>query len=204
MVNLMSVTSHTEFELPAVARHWRQNVFGAAALFAALILSAAAHAAPAQNVTVTDSRTTGSWTVRCYNIQQLPCDMTQASYVRGRNVRIASVAISYAPASNGYVGRFVVPLGVSFETGLGVKIGNFSTPHLRYRRCERDGCYVEGVLPQAMIDALQAGGSNGAMDVTLIDGRKFQVPIVLNGASDSLDLLKKWAGEKSQPKPEKK
>jgi len=147
---------------------------------------------------VTDTHVSGSWSVHCYNGGAFTCDLSQASFLRARNLRIASIAIAYVPQSNAYIGRFVVPLGVSFDAGLALEIGTYHAANLKYRRCERDGCYVEGVLPPALVNALQTPDlAKGAMDVVLVDGRKFQIPIGLDGFTDGLALLKQWTVEKA-------
>jgi invasion protein IalB len=184
----------------------RNIVFAFAAILAAFTLvpiagfaqPAAAPANPAG-----DTHTSGSWTVRCYRAGTFSCDMTQASYVRGRDAPVAGIAIAFVAKSNAYVGRFVVPLGVAFDQGLGVQIGSYQASNLKYRRCGRDGCYVEGVLPTALIAAMQEGGDSGkgVMNIVLIDGRKARIPIVLDGFSDGLDLLKKWVTEKGGSAP---
>ncbi len=179
---------------------WRNGLVGAAALLTALAFEPAAlHAqdAPAGS-NITDTQSKGSWLVRCYRVGNLVCDLTQSAFMRGGNVRVASIAVGYIPTSNQFIGRFAVPLGVSFAQGLTIEIGAFRAPNLKYRRCERDGCYVEGVLPQALLDAMQTQGlDKGAMDIVSVDGRKFQVPISLNGFSDGLALLKEWAIQKA-------
>lgn len=149
-------------------------------------------AAQNQQSPVTDQQASGSWTVRCYRVQGLPCDISQSTVDRARKVVIASVSIAYIPKSNAYFGRFVLPLGVSFDQGMGLQIGEFRAASLKFRICERDGCYVTGILPPAMIEAMQAGGK-GEINAALVDGRKFKLPIVLDGFSDGLDVLKKWA-----------
>ncbi len=160
--------------------------------------NAPAFAQGAQESPITDTHTNGSWSVRCYRTSPFVCDLSQAAVDRQHNMRIASISLSYIPKSNNYIGRFVVPLGVSFDQGMGIEIGSFKAASLKYRVCERDGCYVAGVLPSEMIDAMRAPGiSRGMMTGVFIDGRKFQIPIMLDGFSDGLDLLKKWTVEKS-------
>ncbi len=179
---------------------WRSGLIGAAALLAALAFEPAvllAQGGPAGSA-VTDTHVSGSWSVRCYRVGNTACDLTQASFMRGKNIRVASIAIGYIPKSNQYIGRFVVPLGVSFAQGLTLEFGTYRAPNLKYRRCERDGCYVEGVLPQALIDAMQTEGlEKGAMDIVSVEGRKLQIPVALNGFSDGLSQLKEWTVEKT-------
>lgn len=190
--------NRTQRKTPMAAR-WS---FGLVAALLCMLAAGPAFAQDAQaqqqNSGVTDSRTTGSWVVRCYRVGGEACDLAQATFTRDRNLRIASIIIGYIPKSNQIIGRFIVPLGVAFAPGLSIEIGSFRAASLKFRRCERDGCYIEGVLPQAMLDAMQAQGTGkGAMGFVLIDGRKVQIPIVLDGFSDGLALLKQWTVEKT-------
>ena len=174
----------------------RSLAFGVAAAALAWSLSDAPVAAQQQSP-VTDSQTVGSWSVRCYRQGPFACDMTQIDVDRAHNVLIASIAISYDPKSDSYLGRFMMPLGVSFDQGLGVEIGAFSAQNIKFRVCGRDGCLVVSPLPPQMIQAMaSAGSTRGAMKATYIDGRKFQIPILLDGFSDGLDILKKKTTEK--------
>jgi invasion protein IalB len=160
-------------------------------------LTAVPSAASAQTNQVTDSQTVGSWSVRCYRAGPIACDMTQIDVDRTRNVLVASVSISYDPKSDVYLGRFLLPLGVSFDQGMTLEIGGFIAQNIKFRVCGRDGCLVMNPLPLQLIQAMQAGGSTkGAMRAAYIDGRKFEIPILLNGFSEGLDILKKKTAEK--------
>ena len=160
---------------------------------AALAVSPAA----AQTSQVTDSQTLGSWSVRCYKAGPIACDLTQIDVDRTRNALVASVAISYDPKSDSYLGRFLLPLGVSFDQGLGVEIGAFAAQNIKFRVCGRDGCLVVSPLPPQLIQAMSnPGTSKGVMRATYVDGRKFEIPILLNGFADGLDVLKKKTDEK--------
>jgi invasion protein IalB len=175
----------------------RSLVFGAAAVAAAWSLSETPAAAQQQGSLVTDSQTTGSWSVRCYRTGPFACDMTQVDVDRARNVLVASISISYDPKSDAYLGRFLMPLGVSFDQGLGVDIGAFNAQNIKFRVCGRDGCLVVSPMPPQMIQAMaSAGSSRGTMKAAYIDGRKFQIPILLDGFADGLDILKKKTAEK--------
>jgi invasion protein IalB len=163
--------------------------------------SAAQTGAPTPTAAITQSDVSGSWVVRCYRTDNADCDISQVLSMRGKNVRVLSAAIAFVPKTNQYVGRFVVPLGVAFAPGLTIEMGTFRATHLRYRRCERDGCYVEGILPDALVAAMQTPGlRRGLLDIVSIDGRNLQIPVVLDGFSDGLAMLKQWAAQKAGKK----
>jgi len=151
----------------------------------------------AQQNNVTDTQTKGSWSVRCYRSGPITCDMTQVDVDRQRNALIASVAFSLNSKTNSYLARFLLPLGVSFEQGLGLEIGSYKVSNLKYRVCGREGCWVMNLLSPQVMDAMQSGGSaRGAMTATMIDGRKIQIPILMDGFSDSFETMKKLTEEK--------
>jgi invasion protein IalB len=89
------------------------------------------------------------------------------------------------------------PLGVSFDQGLTLQIGTFNAQNIKFRVCGRDGCLVVTPLPPQLIEAMSSAGSaRGTMKAAYIDGRQFQIPILLDGFSDGLDSLKKKTAEK--------
>lgn len=168
---------------------------------AAAALACALPSALAQNAqqgpVVTDTVTKGSWSVRCYRGASIVCDMTQVDVDRARNLLVASVVLAYDPKTQTYLGRFLLPLGVSFDQGMTLEVGSYRADNMRYRVCERVGCWIINVMPQEFIDAmLQPDASRGTMTITYVDGRKMQIPILLDGFSDSLELLKKMTTER--------
>jgi invasion protein IalB len=143
---------------------------------------------------VTQSHEFGSWSVRCYKQPSGACDISQASFERTRKIRLLRISIIFAPQNNAYLGRFTVPLGVAFDKGMTIAVGSYRLPNLQYRRCERDGCYVEGGFPTALIDAMSASGAGkGAVEVFGINGRQVSIPIALDGFADGLAQLRQWA-----------
>jgi invasion protein IalB len=178
---------------------FRTILFAAASVpFVLALAAASARAQDAATPTVTDTHTSGDWIVRCIRAQTSGCEMVQVMIERTHKTKVASVTIIYNAKSASYLGRFGAPLGVAFDTGLGLEFGSFRANNLQYKLCARDGCYVMGSLPPDMIDAMKGmGADKGAMDIQMIDGRKLQIPITLNGFADGIDLLKKWSVEKA-------
>lgn len=175
-----------------------QRLFAAAAIVAmasAMVPVAQAQTAP----TFTDTQNSGNWTVHCFRAkQQTLCEMVEVMVERGSNVKVASVSINYVPKSESYFGRFGVPLGVAFDPGLDLEVGTFHATNLRFGICAKDGCYVTGMLPPALIEAMKdATVDKGAMDIQMINGRKVRIPIALSGFAGGLDVLKKWTVEKA-------
>jgi invasion protein IalB len=152
------------------------------------------------NSPISQSRTIGSWTVRCYRTQGSVCDLSQIAFERQQNLRVLGVSIAFLPDKNLYTGRFVVPLLVSFAKGMTIEIGAFQLPNLKFRRCERDGCYVEGVLPPQMISAMsQSAPAKGTIKVAAVNGKIVTIPIALDGFADGLAQMKQWDSQKGAP-----
>ncbi|MGD0864757.1 MAG: invasion associated locus B family protein [Rhizomicrobium sp.] len=149
---------------------------------------------------ISETRVLGSWTVRCYRTQGSLCDVSQAAFERQQRQRVLGVSIAFVADKNLYTGRIVVPLLVSFAKGMTIEIGSYRLANLKYHRCERDGCYVEGVFPQPMIDAMsQSGLTKGTIEIAAVNGKKVTLPISLDGFGDSLLQMKQWESEKSAP-----
>ncbi len=188
----------------------RHAVFAVVMLMGFGAQAAAAENNPAQPASTTvaaqadspiiQSRTIGSWTVRCYRTPGSVCDTSQVAYERQQNLRVLGVSIALVPDKGLYTARFIVPLLVSFAKGMTIQIGSFLLPNLKYRRCERDGCYVEGVLPPQMINTMaQSGVSKGTIEIAAVNGKIVTIPIALDGFGDSLSQMKQWDAQKSAP-----
>jgi invasion protein IalB len=147
----------------------------------------------------TDVQTIGDWTVRCFAVKTpAPCDMIQIAISKEKKQRVSSVSLAYVPSRDNYATQIVVPLGVSFATGVTLSAGNRKIEGLKYRRCEHDGCYVETGLSKASIEALPAGGNTGQITIALYKGNKpINLPMSLNGFGQALGKLKELARAKA-------
>jgi invasion protein IalB len=147
---------------------------------------------------VTETHEFGSWAVRCYRAAGAACDLSQSVVLKSRNLRELGISIVYIPNRNQYGGQFVVPLGVSFAKGMTIVVGSYRLQNLRYHRCERIGCFVEGILPQALIDSMSEDeNAKAAVQIEAVDGRKFAFPFTLNGFGEGVALLKQLDTKRS-------
>ncbi len=176
----------------------RLRFFAAVAITAVASATVPVAAQTQNNPQFTDTQNSGNWTVHCFRAKQTICEMVEVMVERNTNVKVASVAINYVPKTESYFGRFSVPLGVAFDPGLDLEVGTFHAPNLRFGICAKDGCYVTGLLPPALIDAMKdTTVDKGAMRIQMINGRKVGIPIALNGFASGLEVLKKWTVEKA-------
>src|SRR5579872_4188999 len=108
------------------------------------------------------------WSVRCFPVQSpSPCDMFQEVANQQRNQRILAISIAYVPSMDRYALQVTVPLGVSIPKGLSLQTDSYTSPILRYRRCDRDGCYVETGVDKGLIEGIARSSPDAKAKVNL-------------------------------------
>lgn len=147
----------------------------------------------------TDMQTFGDWTVRCFPVKTAaPCDMIQIAVNKDRKQRVTSVSLAYVPSRDNYATQIIVPLGVSFSSGLTLAAGSRKIDGLKFRRCENDGCYVETGVAKSAIEAFATAGNSGTITVALYRGNKsISLPLSLNGFVPAVNRLKELARAKA-------
>lgn len=177
--------------IPAKARDALRFVAAAAALFVMCGGQAPAQTAQGATSPVTETHQFGSWVVHCYRVQSNVCDLSQAVLVGPHNARELGISIVYIPSRNLFVGQFIVPLGVAFAKGMSIDVGSFKLSKLGYKRCEREGCIVEGGLPVALIEAMsEQGDAGGAVLIEAVNGKKYTFPFKLDGFREGIAMVK--------------
>lgn len=146
----------------------------------------------------------GDWLVRCYPVTSpSPCDMFELLAQKKSGNRVMSVSFAYAPKANRYVVQIAVPLGVELSKGLTIKAADYASPALRFRRCDRGGCYIEGVTDPAMLDALGQNGGQAKASIVSTEGKTLDINFSLNGFAEAraemTDLAKQKAKEPPAP-----
>lgn len=168
------------------------------ALAAAPPATAPAASAPLQP---NETKTFGDWTVRCYPIASpSPCDMYELLANKQNNQRVVSLSIAYLPSGDKHVIQVAVPLGVLIPKGLVIESDTFTSAMLRYRRCDRAGCYVEMLFDNGAVNALATATSPAKIKIVADNGKVFEIPFSLNGYSDAhgamVDLARKKVAER--------
>jgi invasion protein IalB len=165
--------------------------FLAAALAGSPALAAAAP--PAQQMERYDD-----WQMRCFAVKSVsPCDAFFGTFQKTTGLRIATVSIAYAPARRSYLMQIAVPFGIAVQQGVVVKAGDFKSATLEVRRCDRNGCYVEGGVDGALIEALAANdGRKGSLDVVADGGKPVSLLLSLKGFAKAHEAMVKAAREK--------
>lgn len=144
----------------------------------------------------------GDWLVRCYPVSSpSPCDMFELLAQKKTGNRVMSMSFAFAPKENRYVVQIAVPLGVALKTGLTIKAGTYSSPTLRFRRCDRGGCYVEGVTNSAMVDALSQGTGQAKATIASDEGRTLDVAFSLTGFGEARNAMAELAKQRAVAQP---
>jgi invasion protein IalB len=160
-------------------------------------------AAPAPDDNVALSENFGDWIVRCFKPKSpVPCSMVQVAANKDSQQRVLLMSIAYISARDAYGLQVVVPLGIAIAKGATLNAGENSLSGLKYTRCERDGCYVEVVIPAETLTAL------GGMEKTTLDlfgydkTEASKIPVSLNGFADAAVRMKALARERAVDVPQ--
>jgi len=167
-------------------------VFGCAAAFAQ---EAQAPAGPGRP----DVKTVGDWMVRCFPVSNPnPCDVFQERVIRQQ--RVLTFSLAFVPSMNRHILQITVPLDVAIQKGVTIQADGYTSPVLKYRMCNREGCFVQTAPDEAMIEALAKATSPEAKVTIVADNaRSFALPLSLKGFSSAHDDMVAQARVKAKP-----
>ncbi|HVW72076.1 MAG TPA: invasion associated locus B family protein [Rhizomicrobium sp.] len=171
----------------------------AGAVFA-VALSAGQAAAQAQ-AGKPEQKQFDDWQVRCFPVQSpSPCDMFQELLNQQRNQRILAMSIAYVPSMDRYALQVTVPLGISIPNGLTIQTDSFTSPTLKYRRCDREGCYVETGVDKSLIEGIAKSSPDGKAKVNIVvdNGKKYGLTFFLKGFAAAHDDMVSEARAKAK------
>jgi invasion protein IalB len=164
---------------------WASAMVGAVLSVALACGSALAQAPAAQAPGRPEAKQFDDWAVRCFPVQSpSPCDMFQEVANQQRNQRILAISIAYVPSMDRYALQVTVPLGISIPKGLSMQTDSYTSPTLRYRRCDRDGCYVETGVDKSVIEGLAKSSPDGKAKVNITgdsNGKSVGITFFLKG-----------------------
>lgn len=165
-----------------------------------LLVSAAASAQQASDAPGRpDVKTVEDWFVRCFKIDSpSPCDMYQELDNRDTHQRILSLSIAYVPSLDRHALQVTVPLDVSIQKGLVLQTDTYKSPVLKYRRCDRNGCYVEQAVDNALVEGLARSGAAGKVNIVADSGKSFSLNFSLKGFSAAHDDMVAQARAKAK------
>ena len=172
--------------------------------FAGLMLGCAAvsaQEAPAAPAGRPDVKTIGDWMVRCFPVANTnPCDMFQE---RGtEQQRILTFSLAFVPSMNRHILQITVPLDVAIQKGAILQAGDYKSPVMKYRMCNREGCFVQLAPDNAVIDAMvRATVPNAMINIVADSGKAVPLPVSLKGFAAAHDdmVAQNRAKAKSPP-----
>jgi invasion protein IalB len=159
----------------------------------------AQEAAPA-NPGRPDVKPVGDWFVRCFPIESpSPCDMFQQLDSQTTKQRVLSVSLAYVPSLDRHALQILVPLEISIPKGVTLQAGTFTSPVLKYRRCDRNGCYVEMPVENSFVESLsRANGAEGKINITADNGKSYALNFFLKGFTAAHDEMVSQARAKAK------
>ena len=57
----------------------------------------------------------------------------------------------------------------------------YTSPVLKYRRCDRNGCYVEMAVDNALVEGLAKSGDKGKVNIAADNGKTYTLNFSLKG-----------------------
>ncbi|HKX64377.1 MAG TPA: invasion associated locus B family protein [Rhizomicrobium sp.] len=131
----------------------------------------------------------GDWFVRCFPLQSpSPCDMFQELDNPATKQRVLSISLAYVPGIDRHAIQIRVPLEIAIQKGVTIKTDSFTSPLLKYRRCDRNGCYVETPVDNNFVEAIgRSGGEKGKVHIAADTGKVYALDFYLKGFSAAHD-----------------
>ena len=113
--------------------------------------------------------------------------------------RVLLLSMAYVPGLDRHLLQIVVPLDISIPKGLTIKTDSYSSPVLKYRRCDRNGCYVETPVDSALVAGLAKSGPAGKVNIVADNGKAYGLNFSLKGFSEAHDDMVSKARAKAKP-----
>jgi invasion protein IalB len=171
------------------------------AVLGGLLVSTAAFAqdAGAQTPGRPEVKTVEDWFVRCFPMASpSPCDMFQEQDARETRQRILSLSIAYVPSMDRHALQVTVPLDVALQKGLTIQTDSYTSPVLKYRRCDRNGCYVEQAVDNSLVEGLAKSGAAGKINIVADNGKAYPLGFSLKGFAAAHDDMVSQARAKAK------
>ena len=171
---------------------------------AALVLGCGAavaqQQAPAEPPGPPEVKTVDDWQVRCFPVSNAnPCDIFQEQVDQRTRQRVLSVSIAFSPSADRHLVQITVPLDIAIQKGLTIQTDSYTSPVLKYRMCTREGCFVQTVADNAMIESLAKSGPDGKINIVTDAGKTFALTFSLKGFSAAHDEMVRLARIKAKP-----
>ena len=142
----------------------------------------------------------GDWFVRCFPIESpSPCDMFQELDSQTTKQRVLSISLAFVPSIDRHAIQIMVPLEIAIQKGVTIKTDTFTSPVLKYRRCDRNGCYVETPVDNSLIEAIgRSSGGGGKINIVADTGKAYALNFFLKGFTAAHDDMVAQARAKAK------
>ena len=92
-----------------------------------------------------------------------------------------------------------MPLEVSIPRGLIIQTDSFTSQPLKYRYCDRTGCFVQMPIDNATIEAMSKSGEAAKVRVFADNGKAYDIKFSLKGFAAAHDNMVDQAKAKAKP-----
>ena len=136
---------------------------------------------------------------RCFPVATAsPCDMYQELADRETKQKVMAISIAFIPSNDRYAIQISVPLGVALANGVVMSMGSYNSPAMKFRRCDRGGCYVETLLDATIPDKMASSGNEGVIKIMANNDKPFPIKFSLNGFSGAREARMEAARQKAK------
>jgi len=144
-------------------------------------------------------KTVQDWFVRCFPVASpSPCDMFQELDDQRTHQRVVSLSFAYVPSMDRHALQITVPLEISIPKGLKIQTDTYTSPVLKYRRCDRNGCYVEMAVDNGLIESLSRSNGSAKVNIVADNGKSYALTFSLKGFSAAHDDMVSQARAKAK------
>jgi invasion protein IalB len=112
---------------------------------------------------------------------------------------VLSISIAYVPSMDKHAIQISVPLDISIQKGVTLQTDSYTSPVLKYRRCDRNGCYIEMAVDNAMVESLAKSGADGKVNIAADNGKSYTLKFSLKGFAQAHDDMVAQAKAKAKP-----
>ena len=142
----------------------------------------------------------GDWHYRCVEQKTTKakttkrCEVVQIAQTKRDDKTINLLTISLSQVKNkkkktNTVITVLTPLNVFLPSGLGLTVDKSKSSKLKYRNCNKAGCWIQHLVNVKLLKKLNAG-NYGFAKMRLINGQNINVKFSLKGLSKAMAALK--------------
>ncbi len=137
-----------------------------------------------------DRVTFGEWELECFDpkVNGLQCQIVQKLVSKDTEQLVLVVSVAHEPNSNKNLLQMALPLNFMLKPGVEIAIGEAKTV-VQVDRCSAQGCFVEGVAGDDLVDAM-AKGSKADVKFLANAEKRLVIPFSLSGFTKAYSAMK--------------